>query len=343
MRIKNIALIVLGIIFLWFLYSIRSILIPFIVAGIFAYIFNPIVSFFYSKFKLPKSITIFSLYFLIVILVTAIGIIVARQLSIESLDFNSIIQSNLKIAKIETAHLPAFIKPIVTDLISSFSHSRFLAFFQAPYKSIAFSRAISGVVDFIIFIFAGFYFLKDGEDNVRKLLTLFSKNIRSDIENLITKINLVLVDYLRGEILLIFLVSLILYIALLIVGEKFALMIAIFSGFAEIIPVVGPITAGAVAVIIMLLTGNNNFGLNPLDASIIIVLIYLLLRQLEDYLVIPHVMAKITKLNPLLIFFAVIAGGRLAGILGLILAVPITAILRVLIVFFLEKNPLGKE
>ena len=120
-------------------------------------------------------------------------------------------------------------------------------------------------------------------------------------------------------------------------------MVSIFSGFAEIVPVIGPIVAGFVAVLIMLLTGSNNFGLNPINASIIIVIIYFIVRQIEDYIVVPHVMSRITKLNPFLIFFAVIAGGHLAGIIGLILAVPMVAVLRLLVIYFFEKSPLGKE
>lgn len=343
MKQKNIILIIFFLVLVWFLYLERSILTPFIVAAIFAYVFNPLVSFFYSKFKLPKAITIFFIYFFIVALVFLFITIIARQISVESFNLNNIIQKNLKATRESIFYFPDFIKPVAYDLTNSFIKSKFVNFFQFTYKNIIFAKAISEVISFFIFVFAGFYFLKDGESGIEKIINFFPEKISLEIKNILSKINVILSDYLRGEVILIFLVAFTLYISLSVIGEKFALMISVFSGFAEIIPVIGPITAGAVAVLIMLLTNTNNFGLNSIDASIIIVIIYFLLRQIEDYLVIPHIMSKITKLNPLIIFFAVIAGGHLAGIIGLILAIPLTAILRILAVFFLEKNPLGKE
>lgn len=343
MKQKNIFLFLGIFIAMWFLYIERSILTPFIVGGIFAYLFNPLISFFYHKCRLSRTIGIVLIYFLIIVLITFLGVIVIRQVSVESLDLNKIIQSDLNLAKKDANSLPSYLKTTVIDLLNNFTKSRFLAFFQSPYKSIVFSKAISEIISFFIFIFSGFYSLKDGEKGINKIINLFPEKIKNDLEELLGKINNVLGDYLRGEVVLILLIALVLYICLSILGLKFSLMISIFSGFAEIVPIIGPIVAGFVAVAIMLLTGSNNFGLNPINASIIIIIIYFVIRQIEDYIVVPHIMGKITKLNPFLIFFAVIAGGHLAGIIGLILAVPIIAVLRLLVIYFFDKSPLGKE
>ena len=158
-----------------------------------------------------------------------------------------------------------------------------------------------------------------------------------EVEILLRKINTVLGGYLRGQIFLIFLVSLVLFIALSILGIRFALIIAIFSGIAEIVPWIGPIVAATVAVISVLLGGGSaNFSLSPIQASIAVVVIYFVVRQVQDYFIVPHVMGRITKLHTLIVLFAVLAGEHTAGILGLLLAVPLAAVLKILLEFSVD-------
>ncbi|MCL6096184.1 MAG: AI-2E family transporter, partial [Patescibacteria group bacterium] len=144
-------------------------------------------------------------------------------------------------------------------------------------------------------------------------------------------------SYLRGQVFLVLLVSLVLFIALSILGVKFALILAIFSGLAEIVPIIGPIVAASLAAIVAFIGGTSNFSLAPLQTAIAVVVIYTVVRQLQDYLVNPYIMGKITKLHPLVILFAVLAGEHTAGILGLILAVPIAGVLRIFLEFSLDK------
>ena len=108
-------------------------------------------------------------------------------------------------------------------------------------------------------------------------------------------------------------------------------------GFAEIVPIIGPIIAALVAILVVLITGSVNFYLTPFTAALIVAGIYFVVRQFQDYLISPYIMGRITKLHPLLILFAVFAGDHLWGILGLILAVPIAAVIRILLEFSLDK------
>ena len=127
------------------------------------------------------------------------------------------------------------------------------------------------------------------------------------------------------------------WIALTILHVKYALIIGIFTGFAEIVPFVGPWVAGTVAVSVSFFDGISAFGLPPIFQGIIVALVYFMLRQFEDLFVIPHVLGHATKLHPLLILFAVLAGGHLWGILGTVLAIPIAALLRIFLEYALVK------
>lgn len=337
MSLKQWFFISLGLILVWFFYLERNILSTFILAGIFAYIFNPIITFLSKACKIPRSVGIFVIYSIILGVVLFIGALLIRQVTNESLDLNKVINITIDSARIQAKTLPAWLSPTVLDFLSTFKSSRFVHNLNASIAIPSFSKAISRVVSFMIFLFSSFYFLKDGENFINKMVAFIPHKYKVDVEILLRKINTILSSYLRGQLLLVAFVAATVYMSLLIVGVRFALTLAIFAGFAEIVPIVGPIVAGASAVIVMLMTGNANFGLTSLDASLILVGVYFILRYFEDYFVVPHVMERITKLPPFIIFFAVVAGGHIAGILGLILAVPVAAILRLLLEFSLDK------
>ena len=194
----------------------------------------------------------------------------------------------------------------------------------------------SKIISFIIFLFAAFYFLKEGGGMVDRLLNLVPNRYKIEVDILLKKINSILGSYLRGQIFLVILVSFVLFICLTIIGVKLALMLAIFSGVAEIVPIIGPILAAGVAAVVAYLGGTSNFGLDPLQTAVIVVIVYTVVRQIQDYLVNPQVMGRITRLHPLIILFAVIAGEHVAGITGLLLAVPIAGVLKLIVEYSLE-------
>lgn len=336
-RIRTAFFITLGLLGVWFLYTERAILTPFIIAAIFAYILNPVVNLFSLKFKFPRSLAILFIYCLMITFVALGSFAISSRLITESSELRNFLYTLLDNTKSQINQLPDFIRPTAGDFLQNFRHSRFLNLLDTSSFFPFFSQAISRVISFFIFVFSSYYFLREGGNIFDNLVNIVPNGYKVEVEILLRKINSVLGGYLRGELLLVFLMSVFTYIALTIIGLRFSLVVAIFSGFAEIVPVFGPITAGAVAIIVELVTAKANFGLTPTNTAIIIAGVYFVFRQLEDYFVIPHVMGKITKLHPFIIFFAVIAGGHIAGILGLILAVPSAAILKLLIEFFLDQ------
>jgi predicted PurR-regulated permease PerM len=336
-RWKTVFLFFVAALSLWFLYAERTIMSPFIFAAIFAFLFNPIITFAAEKLKLPRTLSILIIYGILIGLFVVGMLSVSSQVFEESSELRRYATQMLLHAKSQLSGLPLWIRPTAYQLLTELEKSRLLAYFNTPSLFPFVSQAISRIISFLIFLFSGFYFLQDGGKFFEKIVTFFPEKRRSEVELILEKINEVLGGYLRGQIFLIILMGVATYIALSIIGVQFAVSIAIFSGFAEIVPIVGPIIAGAIAVLVVLATGHAHFGLTPLNASLAVVLVYFILRQLEDYFIIPHVMGRITKLPPFIIFFSVVAGGHLAGMLGLILAVPVAAILRILLEFGFQK------
>lgn len=334
---RSVFFFLLGILVLWFLYSQRAILSPFVLAAVFAYLFNPIITFVSRNFKIPRTVSILIVYGILIGLFIFSTLQVSSQVFEESSELRTYATHLLANAKTQLSGLPLWLRPIAFQLLTELQKSRFLAFFSAPSLFPFVSQAISRIISFFIFLFSGYYFLKDGGKIFDAIVAIAPEQYKKSIADLFDDVNIVLSKYLRGQVFLILLMGVVTYIALAIIGVRFAVSIAIFSGFAEIVPVIGPITAGAVAVLVALVTNHANFGLSALNAAILIAVIYFVLRQLEDYFVIPHVMGSITKLPPFIIFFAVVAGGHIAGILGLILAVPTAAILKILLEYSIKK------
>jgi predicted PurR-regulated permease PerM len=334
LRLRSVFLIVVGLLLAWFLYLERAILTPFIAAAIFAYIFNPIVNFFSRHLKLPRALSVLIIYLAIVFIVAMAGLAFSGRIVEESMELKQEAATITKTAKNQINNLPDWLKPTVNDTLTSFEKGTFISY---P-KVISFvPQAFSRILSFIIFLFAAFYFLKEGRNMFDKMLNFVPNDYKVEVDILIRKINSVLGGYLRGQIFLIFFVALALFISLTILGVKFALILAVFSGFAEIVPIIGPIVAASVAALAAFIGGGSNFGLAPLQMALAVVVVYAVVRQIQDYLINPYVMGKITKLHPLIILFAVIAGQHIAGIVGLILAVPIAGVIKIIFEYSLDK------
>ncbi len=333
-RLRTAFFILLGVLFLLFFYIERAIFTPFILAGIFAYVFNPVINFLSFKIKLPRTLSVIIIYILIIAIMIALGVMLSSRILHESSDFSSYARNLSKTAKQQIATLPLWIRPAVDETILSLERSKL---FSPQYLFYFFPQAISRIVSFTIFLFAGFYFLKEGRSMFDKILNFIPTDYKIEVEILFRKINAVLNGYLRGQLFMVFFVSLVLFIALSILGVRFALILGVFSGFAEIVPFIGPIIATTVAAIVVFTTGTTNFNLAPTQAVIAVIIIYFVVRQFQDYFITPHVMGRITQLHPLIILLAVLSGEHMGGILGVILAVPVAATIRILLEYCLDK------
>lgn len=334
LRLRSVFLIVVGLSLAWFLYLERAVLTPFILAAIFAYIFNPVVNFFSRHLRLPRALSVLIIYLAIVIMVAMAGMAFSSRIIEESSDLRLEAAAVTKTAKSEINSLPDWLKPTVNDTLVSIEKGTFISY---PSVISIVPKAFSRILSFIIFLFAAFYFLKEGRKMFDKLLNFVPNDYKVEVDILFRKINSVLGGYLRGQIFLIVFVSLVLFICLTILGVKFALILAVFSGFAEIVPIIGPIVAASIAALAAYLGGASNFNLAPLQIALAVVVIYTIVRQLQDYLVNPYVMGKITKLHPLIILFSVIAGEHIGGIIGLILAVPIAGVVKIIFEYSLDR------
>jgi predicted PurR-regulated permease PerM len=174
-----------------------------------------------------------------------------------------------------------------------------------------------GLVSSMVILVISFY-LAVQERGVKKfLMSLTPIEHQAYISDLVERIQMKMGGWLRGQLLLILIVGLLTFIGLSLLGVKYALVLALIAGLLEIIPYIGPIMATVPAVILA-------FFQSP-SLALLVILLYAVIQQLENHIIVPQVMRKTVGLNPIIIIIVMLVGAKLAGIIGIILAVPIAA------------------
>jgi predicted PurR-regulated permease PerM len=136
--------------------------------------------------------------------------------------------------------------------------------------------------------------------------------------------------YLRGQLLVILLVMIAYSILLVILGMRFAVGIAIMAGLARFVPYVGPLSTAVVTFLVALFQGHNYFGLVPYQYAILVVVSSFILDQVFDNLISPRLLGEALGVHPAGVLIAAIIAANLIGIIGLVLAAPVLATLRLL-------------
>lgn len=324
-----------GILAVLLAYFSREILAPFVLAAIFAYILNPLVSFLSRRTRLPRVWSVALVYVILIGILTAVILNVGVRLIEESDQFAKEAKVLLRETSSQTAALPYWFQPVAVDILESVRSSLLL-----PQKRVVayLPGALNRTISVLVFLVATFYFLKDGHRFLESILGLFPNKLRQELELIMQKINKVLGDYLRGQLFLILIMSVLTYVGLLLIGVRYALILSIFTGFAEIIPFVGPLLAAGVAVTVAVSDQFSRITPSPFLDAVAVASLYTVLRQIEDLFIIPQVMGRMTKLHPLAILVSVLVGGHLFGMVGFLVAVPIVASLNVVLGHIHEKT-----
>ncbi len=182
--------------------------------------------------------------------------------------------------------------------------------------------SVAGYLIYIVIVpILGFFFLKDGRTIRQHFLDLIEdRPWRAEMDEFLADVNLLLAHYMRA-ILTLSLAAFISYsIFFTILGIPYSLLLAALAAMLEFIPMIGPLSAGTIIVIVTAVSGG------PILSALIFVLVY---RVFQDYVLSPHLMRTGMQLHPLLVLFGVFAGAEIAGIPGAFLSVPVLAMIRI--------------
>ncbi len=194
-----------------------------------------------------------------------------------------------------------------------------------------FAMFFGGIFSLVLVIVLSFYFaLQDTgvDDFLRMVMPVAYEEYSVDLwKRAQKKIGL----WMQGQILLSVIVAILVYLGLLIIGIPYALLLSVFTAIAEIIPIFGSLIAGTAAAVVGYSDGGVPLGL-------IVAGLFIVVNQFESNLIYPLIVKKIVGIPPLLVIVALIAGYTLAGFLGVLLSVPVAAVVLELITDFDKRK-----
>ncbi len=189
----------------------------------------------------------------------------------------------------------------------------------------------------VVIVFIVFYLLIVQEKIRRDLPRLFPQVYRNEVSYVIGIVDKKVGAYIRGTILRCIIVGLLTGTALYIAGMPFAFVLGVLAGVLDVIVYIGPFMAAIPAVLFSLVPGTPHI--------LVIIVIYVAIQLVESMVLTPLLMGKAVDLNPLTVIAAILIGGRLGGLLGIIISIPLAAVLKVLLHHYyinpMEENDKG--
>lgn len=309
-----IVLVLLGIVALWF---VRNILVLFFLCFIFMEAINPTVSKF-EKIKIPRPLAIIFIYLMILaVLFFAIAGLVPPLIEqtsalvkalpeiIQKINFFGLsandITSQLKLTEKLPSRIADTVITVFTDIFSIF----------------------------LVFVIT-FYLLLERKKMDNDCLKIFGQKICDKFIKIVDNLEKRLGTWVKAELILMTIIGILYYLAFTILGIKYAIPLAILAGLLEIIPSFGPIVTNTFAAII-------GFAISPITA-VLAVVCGMFIHWLENNLITPKVMKESCGLNPVVTILLLATGAKLAGIAGMILAVPVYMTIETIIKVIIEKE-----
>lgn len=315
---RTIVFTVLFLLFLWFLFLIKEILVGLFVAILITAIFNPLV-FRLTKYGVPRAISIFLSYILVFGIFGATVASIITPLINETSGFVSNLPRYLENIGIVSFLGEQTIREILTQMVS----------LPGQVLKVGVSVFSNLVLTLASLVFAFYLLLARGRLE-GQLTTFFGERKSKEIGKIIDKLEQRLGSWARGELILMFTIGIVTFVGLKLLGIPYALPLAILAGILEIIPSLGPIVAAVPAIVIGL-------GISPLMGLAAAALAFLV-NQLENYLLVPKIMEKSVGVSPFAVLLSLAIGAKIAGIVGVLVSVPVLITVQVLLKEYLEKD-----
>lgn len=328
------------IILLWFIYQVRHVFPPIIVGGIIAYLVLPLVQWIALKTRLSRGIATAIVYMGLLSCLIGLGMFLGPHIGKELKDLSDPSSQREIVAGAirqfaASVHWQGDVEQATEQVLKAIGET-----FQKPEEIMHLGTMFShGALALLVCTVSSIYFTLDAPVVGRFFLRYVPQDRQAQIVEIASQMNVMLSKYVRGQIVLIVIMSIVAYVILTIFHVKYAPLIAVFSGVLEVIPVLGPIIATTTATVIAISQHGGMVG-------VYVAVCYILARWIEDYVVVPKVIGHAVELHPLAVIFAVLCGETLAGGLGMLIAIPVAASIKLVLDFFthgqLTQDPVKK-
>lgn len=352
-KVFNIIVILLGLSFVWFFTSIFAYM---VIAAVVALIAKPLKNIF-QKIKIrkkPINDGIISAFILIIFLALMFAsfylilpILMSQADDLKKLNYNEIYNNiQLAIADFE-AQLKSYgvisedqnLTLLITNYFTAFSEN-----IQVDtLVSSAINAASSVFIGFSTVLFMSFFFIKDERLFTRIILMFIPLEQKTEVSHVLLKIRLLLTRYFVGLLTEVVAMMILISLGGLIIGLKNAILIGVIGGFLNIIPYIGPLIGMVIGAILVTIS-SISLGVDatlPLVYGILTV--FVVANLIDNFLLQPFIYSNSVKAHPLEIFIVIVVGGTLAGVTGMVLAIPLYTILRVVAKEFLGDQEFIKR
>jgi len=327
----------MGLIVLWVAWQARGALVPFAIGAVLAYALSPVVDTIASwipasthrRDVLRRGLVVGVLYITFFGSLIGVGVAVLPTAVQQAGDFIEILPEIVEDARIEgtawidqfRAQLPAQLRDDIDRAIQDFSDgaSDFAGHLLTGTVSRA-SGTIGLVAGIVIVPFWMFYALRDRHFVERNFLRATPAPAQDDVRNLGRMADDLFGRYIRAQLLLGLIVGVSVGIVMSLLGVEFAVGLGLWAGVTELIPILGPWLGAAAGLIVVLATDPGLF--------VWVALAYLVVQQLENNLLVPRIQGGAVDIHPAMVLLLLSVAGSIWGLAGLVVAVPIAAILR---------------
>ena len=317
---------------------LSTIIAPVILATVSYYLFNPMINWL-EKHRVKRIWGIILLFLAIIALLTGLIVLIVPGIQEQVISFvenfpgyvdilsnkfnqwsvNSIFEPTIKSA---TKWFYGFIRDVPSNIVDNLNTT-------ADGISNVVSTVSSVVLTLIIFPIFLFFLLKDDKQFSEYTIKIIPPKFRKDFITVFARINEQVASYIKGQLIVSICIGIMMYIGFIIIGLKYAAILALVAAFTCIIPFIGPAIAFTPALIIALI--DSPFMLIKL------LMVWVVVQTLEGQFVSPNIMGKSLNIHPLTIITVLLVMGELLGVIGLILGIPIYAIIKVIISFIFQK------
>jgi predicted PurR-regulated permease PerM len=333
-----------AVVFLFVLYLGREALAPFIVGLLVVYLLDPPVERL-DRAGLPRPAAILAVYVAaLVILIEAINLTlrpVIDQVSRLVRDLPALAsQLDAQVQQLSEVYrgldLPPQLRRMIDDWLASIaSGGGFDPSVLLPVVNVT-AGFVSSLFGYVIIPVWVFYLLKDRRSLVRSFDAVLPEEWRTDVWSVIRIAERVLGQWIRAQLILGLAVGVATFVGLVILGAtvdpvfgRFALLLALIAGVLELLPIIGPIIAAVPAILLAIAASPQ--------AAIAALLLYLMVQQVENNFLVPKIQGDAVSLHPSAVMFALVVGGAIAGLLGAILALPVTAAARDVVAYLFRR------
>lgn len=356
------------------LYLSRPVLPLLIMAAVLSFLLLPIINFLHKRLRMPRGLAVILTYlagimvfalaflFIIPVILNAVRFVLA-------LDFGVLIESGMQTTEnwllrlrgldLPFAPLDEAVDEAVDSALDSLQNAAPISV-ALPSPDVILRRmgsvavvsfnlvsgfigsVLSPLVTGIFVLLLSIYISVDAHKLRSYLLRSIPEEERAEFDTLITRVQRVWRQFLRGQVSLMGFIGVFVWLGLSLLGLPYALLLGIVAGLCEMIPSLGPFLATIPAVVVALLQGSSVLDVSPPVLALIVIVFYGLVQQIENSIVIPRLLGDAVNLHPVVVMSGILVGASVAGVLGALLALPFISSAKE-IASYLYRKAMGME